>query len=204
MSPPLLLFAPGAGAGTEHPWMQRWAARLAPLGRVVPFDYDYRREGRKAPDRLPKLLAAHTRALEEAQAGHDGPVVLVGKSMGSRVGCVLSATLPVDALICFGYPLVSGGKTKTLRDGPLRDLRAPTLFVQGTRDPMGPLERFEALLPELSCPTQLCIVEGGNHSLVVGKRALAASGRTQDSVEEQIMVSVSAFLKGAVSPGNRP
>ena len=142
MSTPLFLFAPGAGAGTEHPWMQRWAQRLGQLGRVVPFDYDYRRSGRRAPDRLPKLLAAHRRALDDAREHHRGRVVLAGKSMGSRVGCILSATVEVDAILCFGYPLVSSGKKKTVRDAPLRELRAPTLFLQGTRDPMGPLEHF--------------------------------------------------------------
>lgn len=194
MSQPLLLFAPGAGAGTDHPWMVKWAARLQALGRVVPFDYDYRRNGRRAPDRMPKLLAAHERALHEARQPHDTSVVLVGKSMGSRVGCVLSTNVPVQAVVCFGYPLVSSGKRKTLRDQPLRDLTVPALFVQGTRDPMGPLDTFGELLAEVSAPTHLHVVDGGNHSLEVGKRALAKAGLTQDDVDDAIFAAVSEFL----------
>ena len=39
--------------------MQRWKARLQEIGEVETFDYPYMREGRKRPDRLPQLIAAH-------------------------------------------------------------------------------------------------------------------------------------------------
>ena len=35
----------------------------------------------------------------------DGPVVLIGKSMGSRIGCHLALEEDVAALVCLGYPL---------------------------------------------------------------------------------------------------
>jgi predicted alpha/beta-hydrolase family hydrolase len=54
---PLLLLAPGAGAPSSSGWMRGWADRLSTLGRVVSFDYRYRREGRRTPDRLPALVA---------------------------------------------------------------------------------------------------------------------------------------------------
>ena len=67
MSKLLFLFAPGAGAPSSHPWMQRWKARLESIGTVVTFDYDYMREGRKRPDRPPQLIAAHRAALAEVE-----------------------------------------------------------------------------------------------------------------------------------------
>ena len=66
-------------------------------------------------DRLPKLIEAHREALAEARIEGE-PVFLVGKSMGSRVGCHLSLEEDVDGLICFGYPLQSIGKNPKLRD----------------------------------------------------------------------------------------
>ena len=116
MVEPLILFAHGAGAGSTHPWMQRWRTRLETLGRVVTFDYPYMRDGRRSPDRLPKLVEAHRQALAEARGSHTGPVFLAGKSMGSRVGCHLALEEPVDGLVCFGYPLQGMGKTAKLRD----------------------------------------------------------------------------------------
>src|SRR4051812_6070037 len=111
---PLFLFAHGAGAPSSSAWMKRWAERLGALGVVVPFDYPYMRNGRKTPDRLPALIAAHRAALDEASAKHGQgrPIVLAGKSMGSRVGCHLAVELFAEgrapaAVVCFGYPLRS-------------------------------------------------------------------------------------------------
>lgn len=180
MPRPLLLFAPGAGAGTDHPWMRAWAARLAPLGIVVPFDYDYRREGRKPPDRLPKLIAAHVRALDAARDAHPGhPIVLVGKSMGGRVGLHLTTASPVAAAICLGYPLI--GANGAVRDAALRDTPTPVLLVQGTRDPMAPLDRLRALVATRAAPTLLHVVDGGDHGLRVGGRDPAPRQATSDA-----------------------
>ena len=49
--------------------MQRWKSRLAEVGEIETFDCDYMGEGRKRPDRLPQLVAAHRAALTEARTG---------------------------------------------------------------------------------------------------------------------------------------
>ena len=191
-----MLFAHGAGAGTSHPWMQRWARRLGGLGAVHLLDYPYMREGRRFPDRLPKLLAAHAAALAGLRAAHSGPVVLIGKSMGARVGCHLSVAAPVDAVVCLGYPLVGGGKKRPVRDEVLKAMTTPALFVQGTRDPMGPLDRFAEVRRDMTAPSTLHIVEGGDHGLEVGKRALARAGEDQDEVDDRALHAIRAFLQG--------
>ena len=116
MPRPLILFAHGAGAGSQSDWMQRWAGYLSRFGEVQTFDYPYMAAGRRAPDRLPKLLARHAEVLDHARADHAGPVVLAGKSMGSRVGCHLANQVAVDALICLGYPLSNPKRTTTFAD----------------------------------------------------------------------------------------
>ena len=45
--------------------MRQWKERLQEIGEVETFDYPYMREGRKRPDRLPQLIAAHRQALAE-------------------------------------------------------------------------------------------------------------------------------------------
>lgn len=190
---PLLLLAPGAGAPSTSPWMERWAARLAALGTVVRLDYPYARAGRRSPDRLPVLVAAHRAALADARGRHPGPTFLVGKSMGGRVGCHVALEEPVAGVICLGYPLraPSGG----VRDEVLLALGTPILFVQGTRDALCPLDRLEAVRARMTAPSALHVVEGGDHSLEVGARALAARGETQEQVDARIAAEIARFLE---------
>lgn len=190
---PLLLLAPGAGAPSTSAWMEGWAERLATLGEVVRFDYPYAKAGRRSPDPLRVLLEAHRAALEEARARHPGPAVLVGKSMGGRVGCHLALEEAIAALVCLGYPLRS--PRGELRDEVLVALRTPVLFVQGSRDPLCPLELLERVRGRMTAPTALHVVEGGNHSLELGARALAARGETQADVDGRVLAAVAAFLR---------
>jgi predicted alpha/beta-hydrolase family hydrolase len=196
---PFFFFAPGAGAPSSHPWMQNWKNRLSEIGDVETFDYDYMREGRKRPDPLPKLIASHRQALAEAvrrrtaPGATPAPTILIGKSMGGRIGCHVSLTEKVDALICLGYPLCAMGDRTKLRDEVLRALATPILFVQGTRDSLCPLDLLERVRSEMKTPNFLHIVEGGDHSLRVPKRQLQASAATQD-VDQRILQTIAEFV----------
>lgn len=173
--------------------MSAWAERLGALGDVVRLDYPYVRAGRRSPDKLPVLVAAHREALAAARADRRGPVILAGKSMGSRVGCHVALEEPVDALICLGYPL--RGARGALRSEVLLALRTPILFVQGTRDPLCPLDALEDVRRRMQAPSALHRVEGGNHSLEVGIRALKAAGETRADVDGRTLAAIAAFLR---------
>jgi uncharacterized protein len=174
--------------------MQRWAKRLATIGPVAAFDYPYMKERRKRPDPLPKLIAAHREALAQARETHPGPIVLIGKSMGGRVGCHLALEEEVAAVICLGYPLCGAGDQTRLRDEVLRALSTPILFVQGTRDSLCPLDLLESVRREMKAPNELHVVEGGDHSLLVSKGQLKASGQTQDEVDDRILEAIRGFV----------
>ena len=195
----LLLLAPGAGAGSDSPWMRGWRDRLSTLMEkdvyVETLDYPYRRAGRKAPDKLPVLIEAHRQALLEARsrAPAGARVALIGKSMGGRVGCHLALTEPVDALVCLGYPLRGAGGG--VRDEVLLGLRVPVLFVQGTRDPLCPLDLLRAVLPRMTARTMLSVVEGGNHSLEVPRRGAAPGA--QERSDQAVLEVIRTFLDGA-------
>src|SRR6266550_3778365 len=201
---PLLLFAPGAGAPSSHPWMQDWKKRLSGIGVVETFDYDYLREGRRRPDRLPQLIAAHRKALKRVRERHRAEsIILVGKSMGGRVGCHLSLEEKVDGLVCLGYPLCGMGDRTKLRDEVLRALTTPILFVQGTRDALCPPDLLERVRAEMNAPNSLHVVEGGDHSLRVPKRQLQATGETQEDIDERILRSIAGFISGLIEKQNR-
>jgi hypothetical protein len=198
---PLFLFAPGAGASSSHPWMERWGALLQTLATVATFDYPYMREGRPRPDRLPQLIATHRAlAAARAQSPTSAPVILIGKSMGGRIGCHVALEEKVDGLVCLGYPLCAIGDRTKLRDQVLRALATPILFVQGSRDKLCPLDLLEPVRAEMKTPTQLHIIEGGDHSLGVGKRELRGRGETEEEIDRQILGAISRFLHSLSAP----
>ena len=176
--------------------MQNWKAHLSEIGHVEAFDYDYMRAGRKRPDPLPKLIEAHREALHRAQERHRAEsTILVGKSMGGRIGCHLSLEEKVDGLICLGYPLCSMGDRSKLRDEVLRTLTTPILFVQGTRDSLCPLDLLERVRAEMEAPNFLHMVEGGDHSLRVPKRQLQATCKRQEEIDQQILKAIGEFVE---------
>jgi predicted alpha/beta-hydrolase family hydrolase len=172
--------------------MQHWADLLSGLGLVRTLDYPYMLDGSKRPDPLPKLIATHREALRSL--GESGPVVLAGKSMGSRVGCHVSLAESVSAVICFGYPLCGGGDPSKLRDKVLRDMTTPALFIQGTRDKLCPLELLQQVRAGMTAPNELHLVPEGDHSLQVTKRWLKEHGQTQESVDHCILEAIRRFL----------
>src|SRR6202162_2008081 len=199
---PLFLFAPGSGAPSSHPWMQRWTQLLSQIGDVETFDYPYMRENRKRPDLLPQLIAAHRQAVADARTktGENTPIILIGKSMGGRVGCHVALEEKVDGLICLGYPLCAMGDRTKLRDEVLRALTTPILFVQGTRDSFCPLDLLERVRHEMKAPNFLHVVEGGDHSLHVRKRDLAAAGETKNEVDRRVLEVIVTFANTQALP----
>jgi predicted alpha/beta-hydrolase family hydrolase len=168
---------------------------LSEIGDVETFDYAYMREGRKRPDPLAKLIAAHREALSDARKRHPAEsTILIGKSMGGRIGCHLSLEEKVDGLICLGYPLCAMGDRTKLPDEVLRALNTPILFVQGTRDPLCPLDLLDRVRTEMKTQNVLHVVEGGDHSLRPPKRQLQSTSRTQEDIDRQILKAVAGFV----------
>jgi hypothetical protein len=172
--------------------MIAWRARLETLGEVVTFDYPYMRAGRRMPDRLPALLAAHKEALASARARAAAPIFLAGKSMGGRVGCHLALEEQVAGVICFGFPLrsVSGA----LRDEVLVALRTRALLLQGSRDELCPLDLLADVRARMIAPTTLLVVEGGDHSLVLSAAERKATGTTQAESDARVLAAIAAFV----------
>lgn len=195
---PLLLFAPGAGAPSTSQWMTDWKERLSSIGMVVTLDYPYMSAGRRSPDPLPRLIEAHKAALRSARAEHQGPLVLVGKSMGGRVGCHVALEEPASSIVCLGYPLKGAGKAAALRDAVLLSLRVPILFVQGTRDPLCPLDLLDGVRRKMTAPNELETVADANHSLEVTRTALKARGETQADVDARTLAAIRKFVAAHV------
>lgn len=158
---------------------------------VMTFNYAYTEAGRKAPDRLPKLLAVH-RAAADRLATYCDRVVIAGKSMGGRAGSHLVGDdgWPAAALVYYGYPLVALGKGTPRDTSHLRAITAPQLFFAGTRDRLSPPDLVVPMAKTLPSATAE-VVEGGEHSFKVPK----ASGRTHEEVIQGLAAITADWLR---------
>jgi predicted alpha/beta-hydrolase family hydrolase len=164
----LLLF-PGAGASRDQPTLVALDAGLRPAWTTVRADFDYRKEGRRAPDRPPKLLAA-VRA--ELAAIDDARVVIGGRSMGGRMCSMVAAGADglappseVVGVVAISYPLHPPGKPGNLRVEHLPAIEVPCLFVHGTADPFGTPDELQRWTATIPAPVTHHFVEGGRHDL---------------------------------------
>jgi len=186
-----VLLAHGAGVGQLHPFMVTMRDGLARHGvPTMTFDYRYTNAGRSSPDRMETLIAVH-KAAAERLAGRYGRVVLVGKSMGGRVGSHLVGDDGYDAagLAYLGYPLVPPGKAEPRPTAHLEAIGVPQLFITGTRDRLSPPELMRPLAARLD-RAAIHVVDDADHSLRVPKRV----GLAAHEVLAGVVAVVSAWL----------
>lgn len=187
-----VLMAHGAGAGQDHPFMVQVRRGLAAAGfPTLTFNYAYTEAGRRAPDRLPKLLAVHGAAADRL-AEYCDRVVLGGKSMGGRVGSHLAGDegWPAAGLVYLGYPLVPMGSGAPRPTDHLERIASPQLFVAGTRDRLSPPQLIGPLATSLPAADAL-VVADGDHSLQVPKR----TGRSNEQVLAAVIADVVEWLR---------
>jgi len=172
-----LILGHGAGAGQLHPFMRLFASGIAERGvDVLTFNFVYMEQRRGAPDPKAKLEACYQAVISEAlqhKKLKGNRLAIGGKSMGGRIASQVAA-LPesaneIAALVFLGYPLHPPGRPDKLRDAHLPDIKAPMLFVQGSRDTFGTPDELRAVFKKHKLSPTLHVVEGGDHSLKVPK-----------------------------------
>lgn len=173
--------------------MQDWRRRLSDVAPILTFDYPYQLRGSSRPDPLATLIEAHRAELTRGRATQRGRPILIGKSMGGRVGCHLADSEPCAGVVCFGYPLRS--QTGKLRDQALLAMTVPALFLQGTRDPLCDVEELRGVLSRRSARSDLHIVESGDHSLVPTRAQLKATNATDEDVRNGILERIRSFVE---------
>ena len=168
---------------------------------VVRFNFDYREQGSKRPDPMPKLKARMSAVVEEVRP-RLGPkrLLIGGRSMGGRVATMLAAEgFACDGLALFAYPLHPAGEPQKLRAAHLPDIRVPVLCFNGTRDALCRRDLMEKALEAVHAPWTMHWLEGADHSFHV----LKSSGRSDASILEEVGAAVSAWLETPRSPSAR-
>jgi predicted alpha/beta-hydrolase family hydrolase len=175
----------------DSDFMDAIAAELARNGiRVARFEFPYmrlrRQTGQRRPPDPPAVLrASWLEVLERLGPGW----AIGGKSMGGRIASVVADECAVRAVVCLGYPFHPAGRPEKLRVDHLRELRTPTLIVQGTRDALG--SEAEIASYELSPRIRVRFLSDGDHSL----RPRVRSGHTAEAHLATAASEVAAFLR---------
>jgi predicted alpha/beta-hydrolase family hydrolase len=115
--------------------------------------------------------------------------VIGGKSMGGRIASQIAAAGEdgVAGLVFLGYPLHPPGRPDKLRSEHLGRIRAPMLFVQGSRDAFGTPDELRAALAGAKAAAELLVVDGGDHSFKVPKRGALSQDQVYDGVLDEIV-----------------
>ena len=189
----------GAGSPMDSPSLTTIARGLGERGiHVVRFELPYMRRRREGggrggrPDAPAVLEAAWLEAIGELGGGPR--LVLGGRSMGGRIASYVADRAGARGLVCLGYPFHPPGQPGKLRTAHLRDLRTPTLIVQGTRDPFGTAEDVAGY--ELSSAIEVAWIEDGDH----GFKPRARSGRTEREALAEAVERVAGFVLALPPP----
>jgi uncharacterized protein len=194
-----LILGHGAGAGQTSTFMVKFAAALAERGiETITFNFAYTEAGRRVPDRNDRLEAAWRRVIAAYRNGEFGAhgrrskLAIGGKSMGGRIASQVAATEGqsncegIAGLVFLGYPLHPPGRPDKLRSAHLPQIRAPMLFVQGSRDTFGTPEELRPILETLNAPAELCVIEDGDHSFKVRKTAPLSQAAVFDFILDTV------------------
>ena len=161
----------GAGSSATAPLLVALAETFsANRFTVLRCDLPYRQSrsfGPPGPGDAARDRAGLKNALAVLRKMISGRLFLGGHSYGGRQSSMLCAEQPdlVSALLLLSYPLHPPRKPEQQRTQHLPDLRTPTLFVQGTRDPFGSIAEMERALKMIPGKTKLFVVEGAGHDL---------------------------------------
>ena len=187
-----LILGHGAGANQLSGFVREFGNGLATRGLdVVTFNFLYMEQGRKIPDPAPRLESCY-RAVIDAMLTHKklkgNRLVIGGKSMGGRIASQVAASHPenIDGLVFLGYPLHPPGRPDKMRSEHLPKIKAPMLFLQGSRDAFGTKQEIAEIIKKLKLRAELYAIEGGDHSFKVPKTLGVSQAEVHNSAMDRI------------------
>jgi predicted alpha/beta-hydrolase family hydrolase len=190
-----LVLAHGAGAGMTHKSMTAIAEGLAARGiATLRFNFLYMERGSGRPDAPPLAHAAVRAAVAKAtELAPKLPLFAGGKSFGGRMTSQAQALEPlpnVRGLVFFGFPLHAAGKPGIERAAHLADVKAPMLFLSGSRDALAELPLLKKVTSGLGKRAKLAVFEDADHSFHVpaktGRKDAEVMGEILDVAREWI------------------
>ena len=135
------VIAHGSGIGMNHGFMQSVAAGMSIKGfTVYLFEFSYMQQIQKTGIKRPPPAVANLEleflALLNVLA-LTGPMIIGGKSLGSRVASLIVERTNALGWFALGYPFHPQRKPEKLRIAHLLTSQKQGLIVQGSRDALG-------------------------------------------------------------------
>jgi predicted alpha/beta-hydrolase family hydrolase len=190
-----LVLTHGAGANCQSKLLIALAGAFADAGYLVlRCDLPFRQSRPHGPP-FPAMAARDReglrRAVDVLRSKTQGRIFLGGHSYGGRQGSMLAAEQPhlVAGLLLLSYPLHPPRKPAELRTAHFPQLKTPSLFVHGGRDPFGSHDEMKGALALIPAQTMLLEIEGAGHELL-GKKA-------QENLPSRIVQAFQEFFPKA-------
>jgi predicted alpha/beta-hydrolase family hydrolase len=189
-----IILGHGAGADQMSGFMRMAAEGLAARGLdAMTFNFVYKEKRKSVPDPKAKLESCYQAVIQGAQQNKKlkgNQLVIGGKSMGGRIASQVAAAdaAGIAGLVYLGYPLHPPGRPDKLRDEHLPSIKAPMLFVQGSRDAFGNEAEIKGTIKNHDLKADLFVIEAGDHSFKVPK-----SVKPQQEVYEEVMDEVARW-----------
>jgi predicted alpha/beta-hydrolase family hydrolase len=193
------VFAHGAGAGMQHPFMTAVASDLAARGiATLRYQFPYMERKSRRPD-SPAVCDAAVRAAVACASRKmpQTPLIAGGKSFGGRMTSQAQAASPlpdVRGLAFLGFPLHPPNRPADDRAAHLSQVHIPMLFMQGARDEFADLGLLEPVIARLGVRATLQLMEGADHSFHVPAR----SGRTDEQVRAAMLDAFAAWVRATI------
>lgn len=190
-----LVLTHGAGANCQSKLLIALASTFADAGYLaLRCDLPFRQSRPHGPP-FPAMAARDReglrRAVDVLRSKTSRRMFLGGHSYGGRQGSMLAAEQPqlVAGLLLLSYPLHPPRKPAELRTAHFSQLKTPSLFVHGGRDPFGSYDEMKAALALIPAKTMLLEIEGAGHELL-GKK-------TEENLPSRIVQAFQEFFTKA-------
>jgi predicted alpha/beta-hydrolase family hydrolase len=193
------IFAHGAGAGMNHPFMLEIANGLASRKiATLRYQFPYMEAGSKRPDRPDLAQATVLAAVRTAtELAPRKTLIAGGKSFGGRMTSQAQAAAPlpkVRGLAFVGFPLHPANKPSATRADHLARIDIPMLFIQGDRDALADRKLLLPVVRGLGRRAVLQTIKGADHAFHV----LARSGRTDEQALDELLDGLAGWIMGVV------
>ncbi|NAO95752.1 alpha/beta fold hydrolase [Halomonas sp. ATBC28] len=194
-----LLFAHGAGAGQQSPFMRQFVTSLAAQGvQVLCIDFPYMQQMQETGKRRPPPPIAQT--LDQFAQWYalladlfDEPLWIGGKSMGGRVATLFASEQPckgtAPGVVIAGYPFHPTKAPDKLRLDHWPKIACPMLILQGERDPFGTRDEVAGYI--LPPNAQLAWLTDGDHDF----KPRRFSGLTQTVLIDEATQVAASFVR---------
>jgi uncharacterized protein len=204
-----LAFAPGAGAGMNHPYIVAVCAGLAARGMAtLRYQFPSHEKGSRRPD-PPKLC--HITIQAAVAAAHELMPRLAlfagGKSFGGRMTSQMQAIAPlanVRGLCFFGFPLHPAKRPASTRADHLSLVDIPMLFLQGARDELADLTLMQAVVARLNAPVTLNVIDHADHSFHVPVRSGTTDSEVMRAMLDEVITWAATIVGKVAIIGLRP